>query len=142
MRKRHVAAESAAAHAEDLIRARLENQIDLRHPLARLAGRMPWADLEDALAATLPPDPERGGRPSLPVRLMAGLLYLKHAYDLSDGSVCEHWLENPYWQYFTGEVVFQTRLLSNPSSLTRWRQRLGEAGMEELLAQTIARRGR
>ena len=99
---------------------------------------MPWTDLEDALAPALPPDPERGGRPALPVRLMAGLLYLKHAYDLSDEAVCERWLENPYWQFFTGEVVFQTTLPCNPSSLTRWRQRLGEAGMEELLTQTIA----
>ena len=61
-----------------------------------------------------------------------------HADDLSDDEVCLRWLENPYWQFFTGEVVFQTTLPCNPSSLTRWRQRLGEAGMEELLAQTIA----
>ncbi len=138
MRKRPVAADTPAAHADELFRSRLEHQIDLRHPLARLAERMPWTDLEEALTPTLPPDPERGGRPSLPVRLMAGLLYLKHAYDLSDEDVCARWLENPYWQFFTGEVVFQTRLPCNPSSLTRWRQRLGEAGMEELLAQTIA----
>ena len=52
--------------------------------------------------------------------------------------MCERWLENPYWQFFTGGVVFQTTLPCNPSSLTRWRQRLGEAGMGELLAQTIA----
>ncbi|QBI13270.1 IS5 family transposase [Xanthomonas oryzae pv. oryzae] len=38
---------------------------------------------------------------------------------------------------FTGEVVFQTCVPCDPSSLTRWRQRLGEAGMEELLAHTI-----
>ncbi|WP_183982304.1 transposase, partial [Pseudoxanthomonas broegbernensis] len=119
MRKQPVAVDSAAAHADDLFRSRLENQIDLRHPLAKLANRMPWAGLEDALAPTLPPDPERGGRPSLPVRLMAGLLYLKHAHDLSDEEVCVRWLENPYWQFFTGEVVFQTRLPCNPSSLTR-----------------------
>ncbi|WP_042805022.1 IS5 family transposase, partial [Xanthomonas citri] len=62
---------------------------------------------------------------------------LKHAYDLSDEAVCERWLENPYWQFFTGEVVFQTRLPCDASSLTRWRQRLGEAGMEEVLAHTI-----
>ncbi|AEQ96607.1 transposase, degenerated [Xanthomonas oryzae pv. oryzicola BLS256] len=75
------------------------------------------------------------GRPALPVRLMIGLLYLKHAYDLSDEAVCARWLENPYWQFFNGELMFQTRLPCNPSLLTRWRQRLGEAGMEELLAR-------
>ncbi|SMQ97891.1 conditioned medium factor (density-sensing factor) [Xanthomonas fragariae] len=123
--------------ADELFRSRLENQIDLRHPLARLSQRMPWTALEQALSSRLPATQAGGGRPALPVRLIAGLLYLKHAYDLSDETVCERWLENPYWQFFTGEVVFQTRLPCDASSLTRWRQRLGEAGMEELLAHTI-----
>ena len=138
MRHRPTASETSAAHADDLFRSRLDTQIDLRHPLAQLAKRMPWAELESALACALPPAPAAGGRPALPVRLMAGLLYLKHAHDLSDEDVCMRWLENPYWQFFTGEVFFQTRLPCDPSSLVRWRQRLGEAGMEELLAQTIA----
>lgn len=138
MRHRPTASDTPAAHADDLFRARLSNLIDVRHPLAQLTQRMPWADLEAALSATLPPTPLAGGRPALPVRLMAGLLYLKHAYNLSDEDVCGRWLENPYWQFFTGEVFFQTRLPCDPSSLTRWRQRLGEAGLEELLAQTIA----
>ncbi len=123
--------------ADELFRSLLENQIDLRHPLARLSQRMPWTALEQALSSRLPATQAGGGRPALPVRLIAGLLYLKHAYDLSDEAVCERWLENPYWQFFTGEVVFQTRLPCDASSLTRWRQRLGEAGMEELLAHTI-----
>lgn len=138
MRHRSVASETSAARSEDLFRSRLDGQVDLRHPLIRLAQRMPWAALEDALQDTLPPAPVAGGRPALPVRLMAGLLYLKHAYDLSDEAVCERWLENPYWQFFTGEVFFQTTLPCDPSSLVRWRKMLGEAGLEELLAQTIA----
>lgn len=138
MRHRSVASETSAARSEDLFRSRLENLVDVRHPLIRLANRMPWAALEDALKDTLPPAPVGAGRPALPVRLMAGLLYLKHAYDLSDEAVCERWLENPYWQFFTGEVFFQTTLPCDPSSLVRWRKMLGEAGLEELLAQTIA----
>ncbi|WP_108840489.1 transposase [Xanthomonas fragariae] len=135
MRTRRPAAEDRPA--DELFRSRLENQIDLRHPLARLSQRMPWTALEQALSSRLPATQAGGGRPALPVRLIAGLFYLKHAYDLSDEAVCERWLENPYWQFFTGEVVFQTRLPCDASSLTRWRQRLGEAGMEELLAHTI-----
>jgi len=132
-------AEGSEAHSDtDLSRARLDNGIDLRHPLARLSERMPWAELEAALADTLPPMPATGGRPALPVRLMAGLLYLKHAHDLSDEQTCMRWLENPYRQFFTGEVFFQTHLPCAPSSLVRWCRRLGEAGLEELLAQTIA----
>ncbi len=106
---------------------------------------MPWAALEQALSRHFPATAATaaaGGRPALPVRLIAGLLYLKHAYDLSDEAVCERWLENSYWQFFTGKIVFQTRLTCDPSSLTRWRQRLGEAGMEELLAHTINESGR
>ena len=78
-----------------------------------------------------------GGRASLPVRTMVALLYQKHVYDLFDDQVLERWLESPYMQYFTGEVYFQHELPCDPSSLTRWRNRLDEAGAEELLAQTI-----
>ena len=66
-----------------------------------------------------------------------GLLHLKHAYNLSDEATCECWRENCYWQYSTGEVYFQTRLPCDPSPFTHWRQRLGEAGMEELLAHRL-----
>ena len=68
---------------------------------------------------------------------MSGVLYLKHADDLSDEVVRAGWLENPYHQFFTGEVFFQTRLPCDPSSRVHWRQRLGEAEMEEPRAQTI-----
>ena len=40
-------------------------------------------------------------------------------------------------QVFTGETYLQTEPPINPSSLSRWRKRLGEAGVEELLAQSI-----
>lgn len=78
------------------------------------------------------------GRPRLPIRLMAGLLYLKHAYNLSGEAVCERWAENNYWQYFCGEDSFQPRLPCDPANLGRFRQVLGEADVEELLAITIA----
>ena len=69
--------------------------------------------------------------------MMVGLLYLKYAYNLSDDQVLDRWLESPYMQCFTGEVYFQHELPCDPSSLTRWRNRLDESGAEELLAQTI-----
>lgn len=122
----------------DLFRLQLEHMIDLRHPLVKVAAVMPWNELIAAIGHTLPQVPDGPGRRPLPARLVLGLLYLKHAYDLSDEAVCERWLENPYWQYFCGEVVFQTRLPCDASTLTRYREHLGEAGVEELLAQTIA----
>jgi len=137
MRHLSTASEGAEAMSQELFRARLDALIDLSHPLAKLTRAMPWIEIEGAVSATLPPAPAGAGRPALPIRLMAGLLYLKHAYNLSDEATCERWLENCYWQYFTGEVYFQTRLPCDPSSFTRWRNRLGEAGLEELLSQTI-----
>ena len=112
--------------------------IDPRHPLVRVGEAMPWEALIDAVGDSLPAIPAGAGRRPLPARLMLGLLYLKYAYDLSDEAVCQRWLENPYWQHFCGEVFFQTRLPCDPSSLTRYRKHLDEAGVEELLAQTIS----
>jgi IS5 family transposase len=81
--------------------------------------------------------PSVTGRPATPPRLVAGLLYLQHAYRLSDEAVVARWVENPYYQHFTGETFFQHRAPIDPSSLTRWRKRIGEEGVEWLLTQTI-----
>lgn len=123
---------------QDLFRSRLEDMIDPKHPLVRVGEAMPWDDLFAQVGDALPAIPAGAGRRPLPARLMLGLLYLKYAYDLSDEAVVARWLENPYWQHFCGEVFFQTRLPCDPSSLTRYRNHLDEAGVEELLAQTIS----
>lgn len=77
------------------------------------------------------------GRPALSPRLVAGLLYLKHVNNASDEAVVNTWLENPYWQFFCGEQYLQTELPIDPSSLTRWRKRIGEEGVKTLFAVTI-----
>jgi IS5 family transposase len=69
---------------------------------------------------------------------MAGLSILKHTYDLSDEALCERWVENPYFQYFCGETFFQHRLVFDRSSLTRWRQRMGEEKLLALLQESLA----
>ena len=83
------------------------------------------------------------GRPALPTRLMVGLHYLKHAFDESDESVVARLLENPYWQYMCGFEFFIHRLPLDPSSLVRWRKRIGPENMEPLLVETLetAKRG-
>lgn len=60
-----------------------------------------------------------------------------HTFDLSDEDVVWQWLENPYWQVFTDETYLQTKPPIDPSSLTRWCQRLSEASVDELLTGTI-----
>src|SRR5919199_170354 len=116
----------------DLFRSRLENLLDHQHPLYRLAGLIDWSQFDRAFGRFYRPL----GRPAKPTRLMVGLSYLKHVYDLSDEAVCERWRENPYWQFFCGCVHFQHDLPCDPSSLTRWRRRIGPEGMTMLLAAT------
>jgi IS5 family transposase len=69
---------------------------------------------------------------------MAGLLILKHMHNLSDEALCDRWVENPYFQYFCGEVVFQHAAPFDRSSLTRWRQRLGEEQIAALLQESLS----
>ena len=68
---------------------------------------------------------------------MVALHYLKYRYDLSDDVVLAQWLENPYWQHFSGRQFFEHEMPIHPSSMTRWRKRLGEAGAEAMLKATI-----
>ena len=119
----------------DLLRARLDAIIDMSHALVKLARTIDWSFLEERLGAVYE---DRPGRPPLPTRLMAGLAILKHTYDLSDEVLCERWVENPYYQFFCGEEFFQHRLVFDRSSLTRWRQRMGEEKLQALLQESLS----
>ena len=119
----------------DLLRSRLDAIIDMGHPLVKLARTIDWSFLEQRFGAVYEDTP---GRPPLPTRLMAGLSILKHTDNLSDEVLCERWLENPYYQFFCGEEFFQHRLVFDRSSLTRWRQRMGEARLQALLQESLA----
>jgi IS5 family transposase len=77
------------------------------------------------------------GRPRLSIRLMASLLYLKHAYNLSDEEVVERWAENVVWQYFSGQDYYEPKLPCDATQVGRFRTAIGEAGVEELLKATI-----
>ena len=144
----------------DFFRARIDAMIDMRHPLAVLATRMPWDQIESAIAPHLKRAVRTGrhamvvdlfgttaeivgtgasaaGRPRLPIRLMVSLLYLKHAYGLSDDAVVERWAQDVLFQFFSGKQYFEHRLPCDSSLISRFRKDLGEAGVEELLKTTI-----
>ena len=91
----------------DLFRARLDQIVDMGHPLAKLAAAIDWRFLEERFGAVYSDGP---GQPPLPTRLMAGLSILKHMHDLSDEGLCERWIENPYYQLFCGEEFFRHKL--------------------------------
>src|SRR5918992_131249 len=117
----------------DLYRSRLDQILDQRHELFRLASLIDWDRFDHEFGRFYRPL----GRPAKPTRLMVGLSYLQHTFNLSDEAVVQRWIENPYWQWFCGSEYFQHQLPCDPSSLTRWRKRLGPEGLEKLLAATI-----
>src|SRR6202789_2464638 len=88
----------------DLFRQRLGNLIDMRRELVLLAALIDWKRFDAAFGGLY----SDKGRPGLPTRLMVGLHLIKHARGLSDEQVCAQWLENAYFQYFSGETYFQT----------------------------------
>lgn len=144
----------------DFFRARIDAMINLSDPLAVLATRLPWAQIEAALAARFEREERAGqvlegrdmfgptavlvgagvsnaGRPRLPIRLMASLLYLKHSFNLSDEEVTACWSENVLWQFFSGQEYYEHRLPCDATQIGRFRRDLGEEGMELLLKATI-----
>ena len=116
----------------DLFRARLDQIIDMRHETVRLAQTIAWSWIDDEVAPLF----SDKGRPGLPTRFAVGLLLLKHIYGLSDEQVCDRWVENPYFQYFTGEEFFQHRFPHERSDLTHWRKRIG-GKLDKLLAESL-----
>ena len=118
----------------DLFRSRLENILNRNHELYRLAELIRWEDFDEEFGVLYA---EKKGRPGIPIRLLVGLTYLGHAYGLSDEEVVRRWPENPYYQFFCGESYFQHQLPIDPSSLSRWRKRIGDEGAQFILQQTV-----
>ena len=116
----------------DLFRARLDQIINMRHELVALAGKLDWEWLDGEIAPLF----SDKGRPAIESRFMLGLLLLKHIFALSDEEVCERWVYDPYFQYFTGEEFFQHTFPHERSDLSHWRKRLGDK-LELLLAESL-----
>ena len=117
----------------DLFLSQLSQIINLSHPLCRLSETINWQRLVEKIDILYT---EGVGQPPLPTRLMAGLHYLKYTFDESDETLVERWVENPYWQYFCGYEYLQHELPCDPTSLTRWRKRVGDK-LDVLLEETL-----
>jgi len=144
----------------DFFRARLDGMLDPRHPLVVLTGRLAWAQIERVLAphfarkaaaaGTAVAQDMLGehqvefgggvssaGRPRLPIRLMASLLYLKNSFNLSDEELVARWSENVVCQFFSGMEYYEPRLACDATQIGRFRTAIGEEGLEQLLKFTI-----
>lgn len=125
---------SSSVDQGDLFRSRLDQILNRQRPLYRLADSIDWSLFDREFG---PLYVENFGRPGLPIRLLVGLHYLKHAYNVSDEAVVEQFIENGYWQYFCGFEYFQHEFPLDPTTLVKWRKRVGPKGMEKLLQVTI-----
>lgn len=115
-------------HQPDLFKPLLTDFIDLHHELVALSDTIDWKLIEESFA----PLYSHTGKPSKPVRLMAGILFLKQMYNVGDEVVVPMWQSNPYMQYFCGEAFFQWEMPCDPSDLVHFRNRIGTKGAEKL----------
>ena len=115
----------------------LAEQLDPKQPLYRLAEAIEWESFEKAYEDFY----SKEGRPAKPVRLMVGLLLLKHLENLSDEVVCDRWAQNPYYQFFCGMTEFQWTLPCDPTDLVYFRKRIGDEGMSLILAESVRLNG-
>jgi len=120
--------------AFELFQAHFDQILNCEHPLVRLANQIDWPRFDAALADSYN---KELGAPGKATRLMVGLQYLKYVFNESDESVVDRWVENPYWQYFCGFTHMQHEVPIDPSSMTRWRKRVGAERLELLLSETV-----
>jgi len=121
--------------AFELFQAHFDQLLNPAHELVQLARKIDWGRFEAAFACCYAQDM---GAPGKATRLMVGLHYLKYTFNESDESVVARWVENPYWQCFCGYTHLQHECPIDPSSLSRWRKRVGAERLEMLLHETIA----
>ena len=112
----------------------LEDMLNHQHPLFQLSHKINWQSFDDAFS---PLYCSTNGRPAHPIRLMCGLLILKHLRNVSDETVVLQWGENAYYQYFCGQLEFTPKEPCDASDLVHFRKRIGEKGMEIILAESI-----
>ena len=112
----------------------LEDMLSHEHPLFQLSNKINWESFENAFS---PLYCSNNGRPAHPIRPMCGLLILKHLRNVSDEMVVFQWSENAYYQYFCGGLKFMPKQPCDASELVHFRNRIGEKGMELILAESI-----
>lgn len=112
----------------------LSDMLNQSHALYKLADEIDWGKFDNALEPLYCHD---NGRPCKPIRLMCGLLILKHLRNLSDESVVEQWSENAYFQYFCGMREFSPSSPCASTELVHFRNRIGEEGIELIFQESI-----
>ncbi len=108
----------------EMFRVVLGGLIDLTHPLVKLGERIKRTGFEEPLGRTFD---GMTGAPGIKTRLTVALHYMKYQHNLSDEVVVARSGESPCWQQSSGRQFFEQEMPIDPSSMTRWRRRLGDA---------------
>jgi IS5 family transposase len=125
---------SSASNEMRLFTSSLKEQLNTQHPLYILANKIDWKIFDNSFSSLYS---KYHGRPAKPIRLMVGLLMLKHLRNISDEQVVEQWSENVYYQYFTGESFLSIKAPCEASELVHFRKRIGEKGVELIFKESI-----
>ena len=118
----------------EMFKIPLKHFIKEEHELVLLSKKIQWEQLESDLSQYYCVN---NGRPGIPIRTISGMLILKRMFNESDESVIDRWVENPYWQYFCGEIYFQHEPPFDRTELIKFRKRIGEEGAEKILKLSI-----
>jgi len=121
-------------NSQYLFKPEISSYINPQDPLKVLADKIDWDFFDKELSVYYK---SGAGYPPKPIRLMVSLIMLQHMHNLSDEKVVEFWLSSPYWQYFSGNKHMQWHNPVSPSSLSSFRKRIGEDGIQIVLQGTI-----
>ncbi|MDR1524843.1 MAG: transposase, partial [Tannerella sp.] len=127
-----------SATSRDLFRTLLSDLINPKHEPALLANKIDRSYFENEFKGFYSGKPSR---PAMPIRLMVGVLMLKHLYSLGDEKIPFAWESNPYFQYFCGGVFFEHKFPCDPSDFVHFRRRIGETGIEKIFAYSVKLHG-
>jgi len=115
--------------------------IDPTHDLVILRHIIPWQSIIDQLVSSY--DPKKG-RMGYSLRILVGASIVARLRQLSDRKVIKQIQENRYLQYFCNVPDQELMTFLHPSTLCRFRQRVGQEGIgviEEQVFEHLKRAG-
>jgi transposase, IS5 family len=119
---------------EEWYKPKLCTLVDRSHELVVLSEKIDWEKLSEVFGSIY----QDIGRPGIPVRVMLSVQLLKYIHNVSDEVVVRRWVENPYWQYFSGMEYFEHRFPFDSSSMSRWRKKVNEEQLSSLLQESLS----
>ena len=112
-------------------------KLDHNNRWYQLAKLIPWEDYEAIYASKL--SSSQTGNLAKPFRMAFGTLIIQTRLGTSDRETVRQIQENPYLQYFIGLPRFQTEASFDPSLITLFRKRIGNAIVDQVNDDIVSR---